>query len=98
MKVTVDGLVVEGTEAEIARLISELRRNETGNMPIGDPDTLTPKQRIVYDALRNHPNGAHFSILAEELGLPKTVTNGRLQELKRKGVAVRLASGVFRTK
>ena len=97
MKVTVDGLVVEGTEAEIARLIGEIRRNGLGNST-GDPDTLTPKQRIVYDALRNHPNGAHFSIIANELGMTNTVTNSRLNSLKRKGAVVRLASGVFRTK
>jgi len=70
MKVTVDGLVVEGTEAEIARLIVNMRNGSIGAHS-ADPDTLTPKQRIVYDALRNHPNGAHFSILADELGLAK---------------------------
>lgn len=97
MKVTVDGLVVEGTEAEIARLIAEIRRNGSGPAT-GDPDTLTPKQRVVYDALRNHPNGAHFSIIADELGLAKSVTNARLNDLKNKNVVVRLSSGVFRTK
>lgn len=96
MKVTIDGLVVEGTEAEIARLIGELRRNGSGKT--SDPDTLTPKQRVVYDALRNHPNGAHFSIIANELGLTTTVTNSRLNDLKNKGAVIRLASGVFRTK
>ncbi|AHN84070.1 hypothetical protein GJ25_gp059 [Mycobacterium phage Hawkeye] len=65
--------------------------------PPQDPSILTPKQREIYNALLDHPEGAHYTVIAEETGLAPNVVNGRLAHLHKhyKSLVQRTQWGVY---
>jgi len=91
---SVSGVTVEGTPSEIAELMRAMKNG-------GGPDVamLTPKQREVYDALAKHPNGAHYTALAEEMGLDPNVVNTRLAALVtvyKQAIVARVCAGTYK--
>lgn len=80
MKLTVGGVPVECTPAEAIELLAGLQK--TGKPAPGkDPAILTPKQREAYEVLSRHSDGAHYKVVAEELGLDENATCSRLSSL-----------------
>lgn len=77
MKATIHGVEVEGTAEEIYGLISKLSKTESQ----ADASILTPAQRNVYDELAKHPDGAHYSAVAEGAGKAVNATNSMLNYL-----------------
>jgi hypothetical protein len=95
MKATVNGVTVEGTPGEIAELMQAMKTPDTAGQDVA---MLTPKQREVFMALVKHRNGAHYTALAEEIGLDADVVNSRLNELVRNHdsrIIKRVCSGTF---
>lgn len=57
---------------------------------------LTPKQADTYWILAAHPDGCHYGIVAERLGLTSASANSRCQYLLELGYATRIRGGVYR--
>lgn len=95
MKATLDGVELDGTPTELAEFI----RAYNDESPQSDVAMLTPKQRVVYDALARHGNGAHYVALADEINGPTgAAVNAMLNDLVEKynGKLVRrVCAGTF---
>jgi hypothetical protein len=65
-----------------------------------DPDDparlMSDASARVYKALRNFPNGATISEVAEVSGLPPTTVGDKLRRLAESGNAIRVERGVYR--
>ena len=59
--------------------------------------SLSPSQRETYDVLAAYPEGIHYTIVAEYLGVGKSVANTRCQAIANLGLAAyRIRAGVYK--
>ena len=61
-----------------------------------DPAALSPIQRGTLEVLQAHPEGCHYTVVAEFLGLSPSVANTRCQAVTHLGFAERIRAGVYR--
>jgi O6-methylguanine-DNA--protein-cysteine methyltransferase len=95
MKATVNGVTVEGTPNEIADLMRAMGTTQSKM----DSSILTPKQREAYNALARHPAGAHYTVVAEELGADEHIIGTRLANIARsydEKLVKRIAAGTYK--
>jgi len=56
---------------------------------------LSPVLRSAMEVLLAYPDGCHYTVVAELLGIAITAANSRCQELRKRGLATWVASGVY---
>ena len=61
-----------------------------------DPAALSRPQRETYEVIASHPQGCHYTKVAEILGLEPTVINSRLGGLRKLGYVEWIRAGVYR--
>ena len=60
-----------------------------------DPAQLTPLQRSTWDILAAHPEGCHYTVVAEYQSVPGTIAATRCNQLRLLGFATRIRAGVY---
>jgi len=100
IRVEADGTVeidVNGGDAQAAvKLIRQLQREVAPAARKDRPAELTPRQWEVFAILAEHPDGVHYGMVEEKLGLTAAAANSRCQYLAQLGYAVRVRSGVYK--
>lgn len=105
MKITLtdDGSIqIDASEKEGPAVLDILRslRNGNGAAPVAaptapDPAQLTPLQRSTWDILAAHPEGCHYTVVAEYQNVPGTIAATRYNQLRLLGFATRIRAGVY---
>ena len=81
---------------DLGTLVHTLHKLE----PTPDPSVeilakLSPVLRSAMEVLLAYPDGCHYTVVAELLGIAITAANSRCQELRKRGLATWVASGVY---
>lgn len=58
---------------------------------------LTALQRKTFNEIERHADGVHYTVVAQTLGDTPGKVSGRMQELLRKRLVVRVAHGAYRS-
>lgn len=100
IKIGADGTleleVADGDGAAALSLIRALQGGKTEpEKAESDPAGLSRIQRDTYEVLAAHPEGCHYTVVAEFLGLTKSQANSRCQNLAHLGYAARIRAGVY---
>lgn len=98
MKITKGDVTVEVDDVEqVAKILRLLSDDGSKTTKHREADCLTPNQRAAYTALAAHENGAHYTLIAEELGVDAGVMNGRLNSLMHnQHLVLRTSAGTFK--